>query len=122
MTEHGTTAETSDAASRWRALLLVRSPMHDRPGRASGVSRRIPHATRAGADSAAGHRRGAVLAVAAAPEQVIPVRRGRVAAQSRERIAGRSALLRVIIDLDGPRPAIVTACRTTRVAKYWSTE
>ena len=64
----------------------------------------------------------AVLAVAAAPEQVIPVRRGRVAAQSRERIAGRSALLRVIIDLDGPRPAIVTACRTTRVAKYWSTE
>ena len=63
----------------------------------------------------------AVLAVAAAPE-LIPVRRGRVAAQSRERIAGRSALLRVIIDLDGLRPAIVTACRTTRVAKYWSTE
>ena len=64
----------------------------------------------------------AVLAVAAAPEQVIPVRLGRVAAQSRERIAGRNALLRVIIDLDGLRPAIVTAYRTTRVAKYWSTE
>lgn len=64
----------------------------------------------------------AVLAVAAAPEQVIPVRWGRVAAQSRERIAGRSALLRVIIDLDGPRAAIVTAYRTTRVAKYWSME
>lgn len=66
--------------------------------------------------------RDAVLAVATAPEQVIPVRRGRVAAQSRERIAGRSALLRVIIDLDGPWPAIVTAYRTTRIAKYWSTE
>ena len=63
----------------------------------------------------------AVLAVAAAPEQVLPVRQGRVAAQSRARIAGRNALLRVIIDLDGPRPAIVTAYRTTRVAKYWST-
>ena len=63
-----------------------------------------------------------VLAVAATPEQVIPVRRGRVAAQSRERVAGRSVLLRVIIDLDGPRAAIVTAYRTTRIAKYWSTE
>ena len=57
--------------------------------------------------------------MAAAPEQVVPERRGRVAAQSRLLFDGRDALLRVIIDGNGPLPAIITAYRTTRVAKYW---
>lgn len=59
-----------------------------------------------------------MLAVAAAPEQVIPERRGRLAAQSRVRFEGRDVLLRVIIEV-GDLPAIITAYRTTRVAKYW---
>lgn len=57
-----------------------------------------------------------VRAVLAQPEQVIPVRPGRVVAQQ---VIG-DYLLRVFVDVDRNPPEVVTAYRTTKIDKYRS--
>lgn len=62
-----------------------------------------------------------VRAVAEAPEQVIDIRAGRVLAQS-IRVGSTSDevyLLRVVIDISPAQLEVVTAYRTSRIAKYW---
>jgi len=56
-----------------------------------------------------------------APEQRLDVRPGRVVLQSR-RLMGepaRTYLVRVFVDGDRRPPEVVTAYRTSKVAKYW---
>lgn len=56
-----------------------------------------------------------------APEQRLDVRPGRVVLQSR-RLVGEPAktyLVRVFVDIDRRPPEVVTAYRTSKVAKYW---
>lgn len=62
-----------------------------------------------------------VMAVATGPEQTIDVRPGRILSQSIRRVAegDRVYLLRVVIDLWPEGPEIVTAYKTSRIAKYW---
>ena len=62
-----------------------------------------------------------VRAVATAPEQVFEVRRGRVLAQSIRRMSAGDQvyLLRVVIDIWPEGLEVVTACKTSRIAKYW---
>ena len=65
-----------------------------------------------------------VAQVLATPEQVEYVREGRVVYQSRLRL-GRPAktyLLRVFVDTGCDPPRIVTAYRTSKIAKYWRLE
>ena len=50
------------------------------------------------------------------PEQVIPVREGRVVAQG---LVG-GYLLRVFVDVDRQPPEVVTAYRTSKIEKYRS--
>jgi len=57
-----------------------------------------------------------VRAVLERPEQVRPVREGRVVAQAV--VGGR--LLRVFVDVDRTPPEVVTAYRTSRIDKYRS--
>ena len=52
--------------------------------------------------------------VLAAPEQVLPVRPGRVVAQ--RSIGGY--LVRVFVDVDRAPPEVVTGYRTTKIEKY----
>ena len=54
--------------------------------------------------------------VLAAPEQVLEVRAGRVAAQG---VAGEY-LLRVFVDVDRSPPEVVTVYRTSKIDKYRS--
>jgi hypothetical protein len=61
-----------------------------------------------------------VAAVLAAPEQRLPVRSGRDVLQSRVTQDGKMYLIRVFVDVDRDPPAVVTAYRTSKVAKYWS--
>ena len=62
-----------------------------------------------------------VQEVLAAPEQRIDLRPGRVVLQARRQLAGPSKLylIRVIVDIDRRPAVVVTAYRTSRVAKYW---
>ena len=61
-----------------------------------------------------------VTAVALAPEQVIVLRSGRILAQSIRRMGvDKVYLLRVILDLYPDRADIVTAYRTSQIARYW---
>jgi hypothetical protein len=64
-----------------------------------------------------------VRSVAEAPEQVVPVRAGREVRQSRVRFPPGDALylVRVIVDLMPDRDTVVTAYRTSKIDKYWST-
>jgi len=62
---------------------------------------------------------GAVRRVLAAPEQRHAVRPGRDVLQSRIALAGKTYLLRVFVDIDRDPAEIVTAYRTSRIAKYW---
>jgi len=65
-----------------------------------------------------------VARVFAAPEQIEHIRERRVVCQSRLRF-GRPAktyLLRVFVDTDCDPPKIVTAYRTSKIAKYWRPE
>ena len=68
-------------------------------------------------------RRGLTLdlvkQILAAPEQRIEVRPGRAVLQSRHPKAGTAYLIRVIVDVDRRPPIVVTAYRTSRIAKYW---
>ncbi|MFN2398562.1 MAG: DUF4258 domain-containing protein [Gemmatimonadaceae bacterium] len=64
-----------------------------------------------------------VLAVAEAPEQVLPVRAGREVRQSRVPFPpeGRVYLVRVFVDADSDSETVVTVYRTSRINKYWRT-
>jgi len=59
-----------------------------------------------------------VEAVLAAPEQRVPGHAGRIVLQSR---VGRF-LIRVVVEQDRNPPEVVTAYRTSNVAKYWQVE
>jgi hypothetical protein len=63
-----------------------------------------------------------VAAVLAAPEQRLPVRAGRDVLQSRVALEGKTYLIRVFVDVDREPAAVVTAYRTSKVGKYWSTQ
>ena len=62
-----------------------------------------------------------VAQVLSAPEQAEEVRPGRWVCQSRiERgLPARSYLLRVFVDVDRQPAVVVTAYRTSRIARYW---
>jgi hypothetical protein len=64
-----------------------------------------------------------IRAVAEAPEQVEQVRTGREVRQSRVPFPpdGRVYLVRVFVDLTPESETIVTAYRTSKIAKYWRT-
>lgn len=56
------------------------------------------------------------------PEQKIPQDNGRVVHQSQIEVEpGRIQLIRVFIDPNDNPPAVVTAYRTSKIEKYWST-
>ncbi len=61
-----------------------------------------------------------VRRVLAAPDDVEPVRSGRVVAQKVLPLGepARDYLVRVFVDIDRVPPEIVTACRTSKIAKY----
>jgi hypothetical protein len=54
------------------------------------------------------------------PGQRVALRPGRDALQSLVEIGGRRYLVRVIVDVDRSPPEVVTACRSSRMGKYWS--
>jgi len=64
-----------------------------------------------------------VLAVARAPEQRLPVRPGREIRQARVSIpsGGPLYLVRVVVDAGPTEETVVTAYRTSKIDKYWST-
>ncbi len=59
--------------------------------------------------------------VAEAPERILLLRPGREVRQSRVLLPGgeRVYLVRVVVDTAQHPPAVVTAYRTSRLAKYW---
>ncbi|MGH9328608.1 MAG: DUF4258 domain-containing protein [Terriglobia bacterium] len=59
--------------------------------------------------------------VLSSPEQRIELHPGRVVLQSRVRMgeAGKTYLLRVIVDIDRRPAEVVTAYRTSKFVKYW---
>jgi Domain of unknown function (DUF4258) len=61
-----------------------------------------------------------IAAVLADPEQRLSVRPGREVLQRRVAQDGKTYLVRVFVDVDRKPPAVVTAYRTSKVAKYWS--
>ncbi len=58
------------------------------------------------------------------PEQRLEVGPGRVVCQSRWTPSGMETeyLVRVVVDVDRDPPEVVTAYRTTKIRKYWSSE
>jgi hypothetical protein len=66
-----------------------------------------------------GFDEGVVRQVLAAPEQRHPVRPGRDVLQSRIALAGKTYLLRVLVDIDRDPAEVVTVYRTSRIAKFW---
>lgn len=62
-----------------------------------------------------------VVDIASAPEQIIPSGAGREVRQSRRRDNRglKMYLIRVIVDVEPHGSTIVTAYRTSRIAKYW---
>lgn len=65
-----------------------------------------------------------VGAVLRAPEQQIEIRPGRVVLQSRLGLGSPSRvyLVRVFLDVDRRPAEVVTAYRTSKIAKYWRRE
>ena len=63
----------------------------------------------------------AVFAVVVRPEQVVDVRPGREVRQSRIVLPpeGKTYLVRVFVDVSEEELVVVTAYRTSKVAKYW---
>ena len=57
--------------------------------------------------------------VLASPEQRYSVRHDRDVRQSIINIGNKAYLLRVFVDVDREPAEVVTACLTSRVAKYW---
>ena len=74
------------------------------------------------------NRRGlteeAIRAVLSGPEQELPVRPGRVILQSRMPLGSpeNTYLIRILLDIDRHPPEVVTAYRTSKIAKYWREE
>lgn len=64
-----------------------------------------------------------VLEVARSPEQVIPVRPGREARQSRVTLPpeDREYVVRVFVDTGPGGETVVTAYRSSKIDKYWRT-
>ena len=62
-----------------------------------------------------------VLGVVDQPEQIVAAEQGRAVCQSRlPRSSGeKEYLLRVVVERTGDQTVIVTAYRTSRIAKYW---
>ena len=56
------------------------------------------------------------------PEQRFEVRSGRVVVQSRVQEFGSEYLVRIFVDIDRVPAEVVTAYRTSKVAKYWGDE
>jgi hypothetical protein len=63
-----------------------------------------------------------VDAVLRNPGQRFDVRPGRVVLQSRYLEGGTEYLLRVFVDVDHTPAEVVTAYRTSKIAKYWRDE
>jgi hypothetical protein len=63
-----------------------------------------------------------IASVVLNPEQRLAVRPGRHVLQSRLEIDAKRYLVRVIVDVDREPAEIVTAYRTSKIAKYWSGE
>ena len=57
--------------------------------------------------------------VLAAPDQRHTVRPGRDVLQSKIELDGRLYLLRIFVDVDRSPADVVTAYRTSNIAKYW---
>jgi hypothetical protein len=58
--------------------------------------------------------------VIAEPQQVVPVGEGRRVYQSQLDFGdGKIYLLRVVVDETTAPPSVVTAYRTSKIAKYW---
>jgi len=53
------------------------------------------------------------------PGQRYDVRPGRVVLQSRIKEAGAEFIIRVFVDIDRQPAEVVTAYRTSKIAKYW---
>jgi hypothetical protein len=53
------------------------------------------------------------------PGQRYDVRPGRVVLQSRIKEAGAEFIVRVFVDIDRQPAEVVTAYRTSKIAKYW---
>ena len=64
----------------------------------------------------------AIDAVLRNPEQRLDSRPGRVVLQSKYQGGGTEYLLRVFVDIDRTPAEVVTAYRTSKVAKYWRDE
>ena len=63
---------------------------------------------------------GIIRAVLENPEQVVPTYGGRLVYQSRVELAdGHVYLIRAIVDERSHPAVLVTAYRTTQIAKYW---
>jgi hypothetical protein len=62
-----------------------------------------------------------VRAILAQPEQQLEIRPGRVVLQSRVSTGAEATifLVRVFVDVDRTPAEVVTAYRTSKVAKYW---
>ena len=58
--------------------------------------------------------------ILASPEQKVPGPGAISCYQSRVSIGGKPYLLRVMVDETKEPPAVVTAYRTSKVAKYWA--
>lgn len=56
------------------------------------------------------------------PAQRLDVRPGRVVLQSKTQQGGAEYLLRIFVDIDRKPAEVVTAYRTSKVAKYWRNE
>jgi hypothetical protein len=56
------------------------------------------------------------------PGQRLDVRPGRVVLQSKTQGQGAEYLLRVFVDIDRHPAKVVTAYRTSKIAKYWRDE
>ncbi len=56
------------------------------------------------------------------PEQRLDLRPGRVVLQSKYLEGGTEYLLRVFVDIDRTPAEVVTAYRTSKIAKYWRDE
>jgi hypothetical protein len=63
-----------------------------------------------------------VRRVLEAPEQRYPARPGRDVLQTRIEVAGKTYLFRVFVDVDRRPAEVVTAYRTSRIAKYWRSD
>lgn len=66
-----------------------------------------------------GIEKGIINQVLKNPEQRFSVRPGRVVLQSRIRDSGKQFLIRVFVDIDREPAEVVTAYRTSKIAKYW---